>query len=84
MKIKKFESFDENELRTELDENYISIEVLLELEPINHSFSITKEEWESLSEEEQREMVEDELIKVMGEENIDNIQNGTLKYFPVE
>lgn len=80
MKIKKFESFDDQDN----DQEYINIEVLLELEPINHSFDVSKDEWKSLSEEEQREMVIDELIRVMGEENIDNIQNGTLKYFPVE
>ena len=80
MKIKKFESFGDEQ---DDNEEFISVEVTLELEPINHSFTTYKAEWESLSEEEQKELVEDELIEFMGEENTDNIQNGNLKYFTV-
>lgn len=81
MKIKKFESYDDQDVD---NDDYISIEVILNLEPINHSFEVSREEWDSLSEDEKREMVEKSLSELMGEEHWNDIQNGELRYFPMD
>lgn len=73
--IKTFESYD--------NEEYVNIEITLNPKPISHSFEINKEKWESLSEIEQKNMVEESLIELIGEENIETIENGKITYFAI-
>lgn len=65
-------------------EEYILIECNLIPQPINLGFEIRKSEWEGMNEIQQSDFINKQYYDLLGEDNIELIESGSIEYSVID